>query len=129
MRAAKGPAAIFRNVVLQGVCRFGDNGAARIGFTATKKLGKANVRNRTKRRLRAVVRELYGIYALNGVDYVLIGRFGTAVCPFDNLRSDVARAFKRVNKEIRAVKAAQLTEPETENSGDASDEKTSGSDN
>ena len=29
----------------------------RIGFTATKKLGKAHIRNRTKRRMRAIYRD------------------------------------------------------------------------
>jgi ribonuclease P protein component len=35
-----------------------DENPARFGFTATKKLGNAVVRNRIKRRLRAAVREV-----------------------------------------------------------------------
>ena len=102
LRAAKDVTVIFKNVVLQAAQPLSDADShpARIGFTATKRLGKANVRNRTKRRLRAVVREIYATYALPNVDYVLIGRFGTYGCPFADLRSDIIRAFKKANKEI-----------------------------
>ena len=40
-------------------------------------------------------------YALDNVDYVLVGRYDTAGCPFENLRTDIIRAFKKINKEIR----------------------------
>lgn len=102
LRAAKDITVIFHNVMLQAARPLsGVEHPARIGFTATKRLGKANVRNRTKRRLRAVVREIYGKYALDNVDYVLVGRYDTPCCPFDNLRNDIIRAFKKINKEIK----------------------------
>ncbi len=107
LRAAKDITIVANNVVVQAAHILSDdsNQAARIGFTATKKLGKAHVRNRTKRRLRAVVREIYAEYALPDVDYVLVGRFDTPVCPFKDLRRDVIYAFKRVNKAIRTATA------------------------
>ena len=100
LRAAKAETVIFHSVLLQAAHNVfaTPQNPARIGFTATKKLGKAHIRNRTKRRLRAVVREIYGKYALPNTDYVLVGRFDTYCCPFENLRSDVIRAFKKVNK-------------------------------
>lgn len=102
LRAAKDLTVIFHNVMLQAARPLsGENHPPRIGFTATKRLGKANVRNRTKRRLRAVVREICDQYALKGIDYVLIGRYDTAYCPFESLRSDIIRAFKKINKEIK----------------------------
>lgn len=102
LRAAKDLTVIFHNVMLQAARPLsGVEHPARIGFTATKRLGKAHVRNRTKRRLRAVVREIYDTYALDNVDYVLVGRYGTACCPFENLRTDIIRAFKKINKEIK----------------------------
>lgn len=102
LRAAKDVTVIFRNVILQAAQPLSgaDSHPARIGFTATKRLGKANVRNRTKRRLRAIVQEIYAAQALPNVDYVLVGRHGTYCCPFEDLRSDVLRAFKKANKEI-----------------------------
>ncbi len=102
LRAAKDLTVIVHNVMLQAARPLsGAEHPARIGFTATKRLGKANVRNRTKRRLRAVMREIYDKYALDSVDYVLVGRHSTACCPFENLRTDIIRAFKKINKEIK----------------------------
>ena len=73
---------------------------ARIGFTATKRLGKAHIRNRTKRRLRAIMREIYKKYALDNVDYVLVGRFDTWCCPYEDLKRDVIWTFRKTNKMI-----------------------------
>jgi len=103
LRAAKDTTVIFHNVMLQAARPLPNavKGPARIGFTATKKLGKAHIRNRTKRRLRAVAREIYTKYALDNVDYVLVGRYETFCCPFENLRTDVIRAFKKINKMIQ----------------------------
>ena len=116
LRAAKDLTVIFHNVMLQAARPLSDEiHPARIGFTATKRLGKANVRNRTKRRLRAVVREIYAKYALNNVDYVLVGRYDTAGCPFENLRNDVIRAFKKINSEI---KQENISDEKTVNSAD-----------
>ena len=106
LRAAKAETVIFHNVLLQAARTLSDTDIkpARIGFTATKRLGKAHIRNRTKRRLRAVVREVYEKYTLPDTDYVLVGRYDTYCCPFENLRTDIIRAFKKINK--------ALTEPQ-----------------
>lgn len=100
LRAAKAETVIFHNVLLQAAHTLSatESQPARIGFTATKRLGKAHIRNRTKRRLRAVVREIYEKYALPDTDYVLVGRYDTYCCPFENLRSDIIRAFKKINR-------------------------------
>ena len=102
LRAAKAETVIFHNVLVQAahnLCAENSN-PARIGFTATKRLGKAHIRNRTKRRLRAVMREIYNKYALNDTDYVLVGRYDTWCCPYENLRTDIIRAFKKINKAL-----------------------------
>lgn len=104
LRAAKDSTVIFHNVLLQAARPLSgaENNPSRIGFTATKRLGKAHIRNRTKRRLRAVVREIYDTYALCGVDYVLVGRYNTPYCAFADLKNDIVRAFKKINKNITA---------------------------
>lgn len=102
LRAAKDLTVIVHNVMMQAARPLsGIQHPPRIGFTATKRLGKANVRNRTKRRLRAVVRETYAKYALDNVDYVLVGRYSTAGCSYQDLKTDIIRAFKKINKEIK----------------------------
>lgn len=102
LRAAKAETVIFHNVLMQAAHNVYEQNIsfARIGFTATKRLGKAHIRNRTKRRLRSVVREIYDKYALPNTDYVLVGRYETYCCPYENLRTDIIRAFKKINKAL-----------------------------
>ncbi len=97
--AAKGAKAPMPGLVLQAMHR-PDEAPARLGFTVTKKVGNAVVRNRTKRRLREAARlvlrrEAVRGSAVIGVDLVLIGRAGTARRPFPALLDDVARALRR----------------------------------
>ena len=66
----------------------------RVGFTATKKIGGAVVRNRAKRRLRACAAELLPQYGLSGHDYVFIARDGTCQRKFEDLTADVKKALK-----------------------------------
>ena len=73
-----------------------------IGFTTTKKLGKAHIRNRTRRRLRAIMRDVFPLFALEGYTYVLVGRFITAQCPYGMLRKDTIHAIKKLHKLLDA---------------------------
>ena len=121
LRAAKDITMMSHHVMLQAARPLlnEEERPARIGFTATKRLGKANYRNRTKRRLRAVVREIYDDLALNNVDYVLVGRFDTATCPFAELRRDVIYTFKKANKEILLPSSSEEEKSVEEDSGSA----------
>ncbi len=66
----------------------------RVGFTATKKIGGAVVRNKAKRRLRACAAELLPQYGQKGHDYVFIARDGTNARQFEDLKDDVKKALK-----------------------------------
>ena len=59
----------------------------RVGITCSKKVGNAVVRNRAKRRLRAIAREVLPTWGRVGFDYVLIGRHGSTISSeFKNLK-------------------------------------------
>jgi ribonuclease P protein component len=72
--------------------------AMRIGFTVTKKIGGAVVRNRMKRRFRALARELLPENGLAGADHVLIGRAGGVERDFGQLRSELQRALGKLRR-------------------------------
>ena len=71
---------------------------ARFGFTATKTLGGAVVRNRARRRLKEAVRLTGESHAIEGYDYVLIARSGTVQRPFTELIKDLERALSKVHE-------------------------------
>ncbi len=70
--------------------------AMRIGYTVTKKIGNAVIRNRMKRRLRALARELLPESGVRGADHVLIGRSGGVERDFGALRSELRKALAKV---------------------------------
>ena len=70
----------------------------RVGFTVTKKIGGAVVRNRMKRRFRALAREIIPSHGTAGADHVMIGRSGGIERPFEHLREDLTRALHRLQR-------------------------------
>ena len=78
----------------------------RVGFTASKKVGGAVVRNRARRRLKALAREVIANEAAPGYDYVVIARAETATRDFADLRKDLRFALKRLRLLHRAEASA-----------------------
>jgi len=72
--------------------------AARFGFTVSKKIGSAVVRNRVRRRLRALAAALEPSQVRRGYDYVLIARPGAAERPYRDLKADLELALSRVHQ-------------------------------
>ena len=67
----------------------------RFGITVTRKIGNAVVRNRMKRRFRALLRELLPAQGLAAHDHVLIGRDGGVERDFARLRDELGAALAR----------------------------------
>ena len=70
--------------------------AMRVGFTVTKKIGGAVVRNRMKRRFRALAREIIPVKGFAGSDHVMIGRDKGVERDFGLLRSELSQALDRL---------------------------------
>ena len=68
----------------------------RLGITVTKKIGGAVVRNRMKRRFRALGRELLPEKGVAGADHVLIGRAGGVERAFPLLRGELEKALAKL---------------------------------
>jgi ribonuclease P protein component len=76
-----------------------------VGFTASRRVGNAVIRNRAKRRLRAAASALLPKQGRPGTDYVLIARAGTADRPYAALLADLAAALRRVERDAEAGRA------------------------
>ena len=72
--------------------------AMRMGFTVTKKVGKSVIRNRLKRRLRALARELLPVAGVAGADHVLIGRSGGIERDYAAMRAELTKALAKVGR-------------------------------
>lgn len=84
--------------LLQARDRRDDSAAVRVGFTCSKKVGNAVLRNRAKRRLREIARAVLPESAQPGWDYVLVGRPEATVSrDFADLLADMRRAMAQVH--------------------------------
>jgi len=68
----------------------------RVGFTVTRKIGGAVVRNRMKRRFRALAREILPAKGFAGSDHVMIGRANGIEREYSLLRSELEGALNRL---------------------------------
>lgn len=91
-------------LVLQAFDRDGDHiedntvTDMRAGFTVSRKVGNAVMRNRARRRLKAAAEQVLPSFGRPGYDYVLIGRSGTLDRAFPALIGDLQVALTKINK-------------------------------
>ncbi len=89
--------------------RIGGSGL-RVGFTASRKVGNAVIRNRAKRRLREAAAEILADRGNPGTDYVLIARSGTAERPYAALLDDLAAALRRIERSTAGRRSRAVLE-------------------
>lgn len=99
LRAASARRQGTNGFLVQARFRDDGDGLVQVGFTASKKIGNAVKRNRAKRRLRALAREVMPGMALPGWDYVLVARPGVTVDrPYADLRADLTGALATLHR-------------------------------
>jgi ribonuclease P protein component len=74
----------------------------RVGFTASRKVGSAVMRNRAKRRLRAAAAETLPLLGRKGHDYVLIAKTATLSRPYAALVADLTKALMGAHAALEA---------------------------
>lgn len=72
----------------------------RVGYTVSKKIGNAVVRNRARRRLREAARLALPGIAIAGADHVFIARARDTEIPFDALRADMGSAAAKARRKL-----------------------------
>ena len=95
LACARAPSCARGAVVVQARRR-DETPLVRAGFTATRRIGGAVVRNRAKRRLREAARLLLPAHGRAGYDYVFIARGGVTTRPWARLLDDVKSALIRL---------------------------------
>lgn len=99
---AKGRSAVTPTLVLY--CRKNGSRTNRLGLTTGTKLGKAVVRNRLRRRFRAIYRS-HEQDLLPGYDIVIVGRQLAVERPY----AELDRHFMRAAKKLQLLRPAPRT--------------------
>ena len=98
--ASKAEKFVGNSIIVQA--RYNASENIRVGYTASKKVGNAVVRNRAKRRMRAAAMETLAQYGTAGADYVLIGRAKTTcTVKFEDLKFELIRAIKKLDARLK----------------------------
>ncbi len=92
---------ISKNLIIQATPIPDDDNKSptdiRVGITITKKIFKSAVkRNRVKRRLRALARDIIASQAQSRYDYVLIGRHTTIDATYTTLQKDLSWCLRKM---------------------------------
>jgi ribonuclease P protein component len=99
LACAQAPSCAKGALVVQALARQDARPLVRAGFTATKRIGGAVVRNRAKRRMREAARQLLPEFGRPGFDYVFIARNGAVTRPWLRLLDDMKSALLRLAPE------------------------------
>jgi ribonuclease P protein component len=109
LAVARGQRSARRGFVLQTAPVADAEAEPRCGFTVTKKVGNAVVRNRVRRRLKEALRLERERVARPGRDHVLIGRRESLDLSFVTLRADLVGAFAQAHKTLAKTEKAART--------------------
>ena len=69
----------------------------RVGYTVSKQNGNAVERNKIKRRLRVIAKNVIGKYGTNKWNYVIIGKKNSLIEDFKNLEMEMSKAIEKIH--------------------------------
>ena len=72
----------------------------RFGFTASKKTGKAVQRNKIKRRLKGMIREIGQNEFAKSTDYIIVAKTDALKCKFDIMKENLNLAKNKLHKKL-----------------------------
>tara|TARA_B100000700_G_scaffold44693_1_gene46449 strand:- start:1140 stop:1475 length:336 start_codon:yes stop_codon:yes gene_type:complete len=72
----------------------------RVGYTVSKQNGNAIIRNKIKRRLRSLAREILSVKGKLNWNYVIIGKKNALNEDFINLKQEFQIALKNIHRKI-----------------------------
>jgi len=78
----------------------------RVGFTVSRKVGNAVIRNRVRRRLKAAAEQVLPEHAPGNNDYVIIGRRAALNRPYASLVDNLIKALDSFSAERSEKKSA-----------------------
>lgn len=84
-------------IVQKGTSAHADASTIHYGLTASGKIGNAVIRNRARRRLRALVQTVFPQHATPGYAYVLIARATTPTRAYKELEQDLVTALRKLD--------------------------------
>src|ERR1700756_4010531 len=91
-----------------------DDGPIRFGFTVTRKNGTATERNRSRRRLRELVKRVDVISMRPHHDYVLVGRRAALDRDFATMLDDLRSALHRLDRQPLKARDAKASSSEVD---------------
>ena len=89
----------FRRAHMVLLVAQGEEGTARVGYTVSRKVGNAVVRNRVRRRLKEIIRTHPELLS-QGIDHVIVAYHSAATADFGTLEEELTWLLQRARAQV-----------------------------